>query len=138
MYEPIASLERGQDFPDTPEVSRQLDVVNVKYIELNSERQKLDMLVRALQSGCWHQETEPVMQYDPNYRLAHANCRGMEVYIGSKCIKCKLFIPRKPGSPSEVCHKCGGDMESDGVTPGRGARLHWHVCRSCGHEVAYT
>lgn len=122
----------GRELPDTPEVKEQLGAVLVLESELRVAKEELDKRVRAVQDVCRHEEWEKIMGYD-------GGAYEMDSFLGKKCKKCKLFVPRpKNAMPWEICYRCGGQMEYVGTIPGQGERHRVYKCKDCGKEHSHT
>ena len=127
--------ESKEDLPADPEVLKQFEAVVELFTQLISAREKMVGLVQDFQKRCAH-EFENVMQFDETYcARVDGDSRGQQIYIGKKCKKCKLFVPREKGMPWFVCYKCGGKMERQpGFAHWGQIRVNVYKCQSCDHE----
>ncbi len=103
---------------------------------LHKEESDLLELIEEFQAKCAHEAMVEVRKHDFDYcaRVDGLSVGGLSVLLGRKCPVCKIFKPRKEGSPSEVCYKCGGDMKFDRNEEYCGDSAHIHKCTVCGHE----
>ena len=134
MLMPLVIPEEENDTPNVPEVRKQFGIVLNLWAQLNDARGELAERVKKFQSACQH-EFKDVTRWDGEYcGRVDGSRRGMNIYLGRKCAKCKLFEPRRQGHPHLVCHKCGGDMERHHIEHCADIRVHVHKCKTCGHE----
>jgi len=119
-----------KQIPDSPEIHRQAEYVEDQRKRLALAEKSLTRMIAEFQKNCDH-NFEPVKEYDKDYWLG-IDAYGMDVYIGKKCKRCKLFEPRPNGSPWEICYKCGGKMEY--IHLSLETRLILYVCEVCGHK----
>lgn len=105
--------------------------------ELQESARLLARQVKEKQDKCPH-EFQKIMVRDPNY------CPGLNrpsiVWEVIKEFHCPLCNLSKTFNeiPWKVCHKCGGQMKSDGTTHYGEDRVYIHKCTDCGHEYATT
>jgi hypothetical protein len=94
--------------------------------------------IEAVQKKCPHDNLKPVYVFDKNYfnRLACPEF-GENIFVGNECLDCFTFIPRSGGSPSEICHRCGGKMKFDGITRGEDGGIFISTCEMCGHRYGH-
>jgi hypothetical protein len=99
-----------------------------------SELKVLSSLISDFQKDCEH-KWEPVFRLDldhkPSLRFPK---RGMSVYVGRKCLICKLLEERSQGPPWEICYSCGGNMFYQGEANFCEVRGRIYKCKDCGHE----
>lgn len=116
--------------------------ISIKEIEesLKDENEKFQKRVLVLQQLSCDHKFQKIMEFDENYRWGiHSGRSGDDVMKGKECSECGFFIPRPTGSFSKICHKCGGEMEYKGKTPGQGGDgEHIDKCKDCGHTTSHT
>ena len=120
-------------------VTTQVDAIKKAKEQLTTQIENFEKSVTNLQNDCKH-SFQKVMEFDKTYHWGtHSPSSGDDVMKGKECTECGLFEPRPKGFPWDICHKCGGEMEYQGKTPGQGGDgQHIYKCKSCSHVVSHT
>ncbi len=121
------------------ELQKELGLFKQKEESLEDQREKLVLNLRQIQGTCIHSFKNHMVP-DKSYIWSRFHTLGQieDVMTGKECTLCGLYQLRPEGMPWHICHKCGGDMEDDGVEQAQGERYHHYRCKVCGHGVEHT
>ncbi len=86
----------------------------VKLKGLNNKEPKI-LRLKSFQftCNCPADKQKPVMKtnihFDSSIKIGVESIKN--IFTGSRCFICHKFTPRKEGHPSEICYKCGSNMD---------------------------
>lgn len=129
---PTQIIVSFKDIPDTAEVRKLAQNFLEAVDALAGAKTALELEIKIVQEKC----EESGHDFEPEIRPESyaVNDKKIDLYVGRRCKKCKVFEPRRSGAANKICRCCGEDMELKDVERAGSGEKYTFRCKSCRYE----